>query len=679
MIRTFTTAVHLGSDLSSTEAMAADAALGAWATICGKAERALHAELSKGRTWTGDLQTVFYRKFGIGATNLCHVHKDLVGKRKAAVDAAEYLVGVFADKIDAKSRQIAEKQRSADKLKKSLSKDRARVLTLEASLRRNIAEMASVVGTDKRIAKIGKALQRGRERLAKLAGAIAAAAKQLQTVEDALHQHKRKLAILEADIAVYKVRTEQPSICFGSRELFARQNHLKENGYASLEEWQVDWRASRSAQVYVEGNAVKDCGNEFVRAKVRADRTVDLEIRLPPVLAHLASGLTPTKVPYVRLTGLSFNHGHDDVLAALADLPEAMKRHGPAGVDADGKVVKPKKDMRKSAAPVTWRFMRDLDRPGRWFVSCTVHAETPEAVCDWSRGGLGVDLNVDHVAVTLADRFGNPVKTWRIPLGLYGKSTERALQMARDVAKTIAKLAKQYGVPVVSEKLDFAVKKARLTTYDGPRRARMLSSFAYSSFDAALHSACRRAGVWHSRVNPAYTSLIGLVKFARRYGLSVHLAAALSIARRGMGHSERLSSSFADDCEIAVDDRGHVALSPPARMEKSPDASPGTEKPSQDGRRHVWKRWGRLSGRVKAARAARSRASAKARDLAKRLSAEAKSPARLDDGLVAVPASGRTRVRSETPSGAGGAGRRKPSCGSTRDEGRLCPPTGLSA
>jgi hypothetical protein len=146
-----------------------------------------------------------------------------------------------------------------------------------------------------------------------------------------------------------------------------------------------------------------------------------------------------------------------------------------------------------------------------------------------------------------------------------------------------------------------------------------------------------------------------------------------------MGHSERLSSSFADDCEIVVDDRGHVALSPPARMEKSPDASPGTEKPSSDGRRHVWKRWGRLSGRVKAARAARSRASAKARDLARRHAAEAKSPARLDDGIPAVPASGRTRVRSETPSGAGGAGRRKPSRGSTKDEGRLCPPTEVSA
>jgi len=45
-------------------------------------------------------------------------------------------------------------------------------------------------------------------------------------------------------------------------------------------------------------------------------------------------------------------------------------------------------------------------------------------------------------------------------------------------------------------------------------------------------------------VNPAYSSLIGLVKYSRMYGLASDEAAALVIARRGMRLSERLPRSL---------------------------------------------------------------------------------------------------------------------------------------
>ncbi|MEQ9544392.1 MAG: hypothetical protein RIK85_00060, partial [Marinobacter sp.] len=50
-------------------------------------------------------------------------------------------------------------------------------------------------------------------------------------------------------------------------------------------------------------------------------------------------------------------------------------------------------------------------------------------------------------------------------------------------------------------------------------------------------------GIALSLCNPAYTSLIGLVKYSRMYGLSSDVAAALAIARRGMNLSERLPRS----------------------------------------------------------------------------------------------------------------------------------------
>ncbi len=41
-------------------------------------------------------------------------------------------------------------------------------------------------------------------------------------------------------------------------------------------------------------------------------------------------------------------------------------------------------------------------------------------------------------------------------------------------------------------------------------------------------------------VNPAFGSVIGRVKFMERYGLSVHQAAGLVLARRLVGCSERI-------------------------------------------------------------------------------------------------------------------------------------------
>ena len=49
-----------------------------------------------------------------------------------------------------------------------------------------------------------------------------------------------------------------------------------------------------------------------------------------------------------------------------------------------------------------------------------------------------------------------------------------------------------------------------------------------------------RHGFQIKQVNPAYTSIIGRFKYAEKYGLSVHEAAAFVIGRRGLGYKEKL-------------------------------------------------------------------------------------------------------------------------------------------
>jgi hypothetical protein len=86
----------------------------------------------------------------------------------------------------------------------------------------------------------------------------------------------------------------------------------------------------------------------------------------------------------------------------------------------------------------------------------------------------------------------------------------------------------------------------------------------------ADHAAAARQGVEVIAVNAAFTSVIGYAKFGPGYGLSVHAAAAVAIARRGLRFSERL--------------RSRSALPLPARNRG----------------RHVWSDWRRSASGLRA-------------------------------------------------------------------------------
>ena len=85
-------------------------------------------------------------------------------------------------------------------------------------------------------------------------------------------------------------------------------------------------------------------------------------------------------------------------------------------------------------------------------------------------------------------------------------------------------------------RLDFRRKKAALEG-ESRRYSRMLSSFSYGKVKAYFLSRGCRQGVEVHQVNPAFSSVVGRVKFMERYGLSVHQAAALALARRLLGCS----------------------------------------------------------------------------------------------------------------------------------------------
>jgi IS605 OrfB family transposase len=382
--------------------------------------------------------------------------------------------------------------------------------------------------------------ERQPELIDELNGRIKKAGRVLKRITEpaVLHQKKRRLAMLKQKLKSLQSDRKDGIVrlCFGSKKLFRAQFHLEENGYASHEEWLSDWQAARNSQFFVLGSKDETAGCQGCVAKVGVDGSISLRLRLPNAL--------PGK--YTVISGLWFAHGHDAMVAAI------------------GRNLS---DNKEEWQAISYRFKKD-EKGWRVFVSVTL----PEVkrISDRRLGVIAVDINKDHLAVTEIDRFGNLIEFWTIPCCTYGKSSAQSKAIVSEAVKALITLASDRRKPLVIEELDFRKKKAALEKQDR-RYARMLSSFAYRLIHTVVAARAFDAGIAVLEESAAYTSVIGQEKFAGRYGISGHHAAALVLGRRVNGFSERLPSQLQVTLPLPVRNRG----------------------------KHVWSAWAVLSRKAK--------------------------------------------------------------------------------
>ena len=393
---------------------------------------------------------------------------------------------------------------------------------------------------------------------------------------NAVHGKKRRLASLELRLAEVErdLAEERVRICFGSRKLFHAQHNLEANGYSSHEEWLSDWRSARSDSFFVLGSRDESGGNQLCVAKVREDGKLDLRLRLPDCLAKKHG-------KYLVFEGLDFNHGHHHLVAALGSCwdyrryrssnPEVAQRDVPSYL----------------GQPISYRFKRDAKG---WRVFASLGKVSIPVVTSHRLGAVGVDLNADHLAVTETDFSGNWVASFSVPMVTYGKSARRSEAIIGDAVAEVIGYAREVGKPVAFEKLDFSEKRAELEGRS-PRSSRTLSSFGYGRFREYMVSRGQREGVEVVGVSPAFSSVMGRVKYMERHGLSVHQAAAWVLARRLLGCSEGVPSRV--DCPSGGGERVTFRVPAPFGLRKRV--------------KHVWSLWGYISGRLRQAREAQRR------------------------------------------------------------------------
>ncbi|KAF3884805.1 MULTISPECIES: IS200/IS605 family accessory protein TnpB-related protein [Nostocales] len=271
-------------------------------------------------------------------------------------------------------------------------------------------------------------------------------------------------------------------------------------------------------------------------------------------ISQLSSeGLLKIRVPtalearfgkYVIASGVNFPYGQEDINYAISN------------------------------SAVSFRFYY---KKQRWYIAVSVNVQDVpiQSRNRWQSGCIGVDLNPSVIGWTYVDAYGNLKDKGQFQLNLHSKTTTQIETILSDVAAQLVLIAESFEVPLVLENLDFCAKKNQLRE-KGKRYARMLSGFAYAKWQEIIERRCATRGVELIKVNPAYSSLIGIAKFMRQHGLSSDTAAAMALARRAMFFSERVPLRTA---YLNSADRRYDGL--------------------LDARKHVWAHWNILSQKLK--------------------------------------------------------------------------------
>ena len=182
----------------------------------------------------------------------------------------------------------------------------------------------------------------------------------------------------------------------------------------------------------------------------------------------------------------------------------------------------------------------DLIDHGDYFIIravCEVQIEEQEF--DRRTGAVGIDINVDHIALCETDRHGNCIQFKIIELPIKGKNSNQRKHIIRNVAKETVLESVRSNKPFIMEKLDFSKKKSMMR-YENKRRNQRLSEFAYGQITEAIKSRCMKERVAYKEVEAAYTSRIAKEKYMQAMGCSIHMAASYVITRRGSGYIDTI-------------------------------------------------------------------------------------------------------------------------------------------
>jgi IS605 OrfB family transposase len=170
-----------------------------------------------------------------------------------------------------------------------------------------------------------------------------------------------------------------------------------------------------------------------------------------------------------------------------------------------------------------------------------VSYETPEPKLGYGvqHGAIGLDFNYNFITLVHIDGAGNFLSYQHIPFrNLHSYRKGRRDDYASFKLDKVIHYCLNKGKGLVFEDLSFN----QSFSYH-KKRNRKLNQFKTSML-ALLERKCVRHGIAVRKVHPAYTTIIGALKYSWSLNLSDHVLASYVIARRGLGFTEPLPACY---------------------------------------------------------------------------------------------------------------------------------------
>ena len=301
-------------------------------------------------------------------------------------------------------------------------------------------------------------------------------------------------------------------LCFGSNKLFRQQflinssNNLTQ--FKSHEQWYKEFNYQRNKEFTLIGSKDESAGNLNAQISHIKDNLFNLKLNIHPHADKIIN-------KYINLT-FKVDYEVNTLKQIIVNNQSKNKELWQA---LTYKLIKqPNKSHNKDKYVVSISFEKHLIK---------------QTYTSKNKGCIGVDINQDHLAVSNLDNKGNLLSIYTYEYDLNGNKHQNNNSISLAV-KELMLLSTKLNKPIVIEELDFSAKKKSLKARINKSKNKQLSSFAYSKIIELIKARAEDNFIEVREVNPAYTSMIGSVKYSLRSRIDVHHGAAMCIGRKGL-------------------------------------------------------------------------------------------------------------------------------------------------
>ncbi|AAM24003.1 IS605 OrfB family transposase [Caldanaerobacter subterraneus subsp. tengcongensis MB4] len=291
-------------------------------------------------------------------------------------------------------------------------------------------------------------------------------------------------------------------VIFGGRDLFGKLQKRHINGKA-YEKLKIRWQEKRKGNLYSRGDKSKK-GNLNTRIEVRKNGT------------FLRINVGERKYVYARIeAGYKKNKRREELLQEIAE----------------------------SNIPYSVELKL---KNGNIYAYFAIEEEYPEIKITKEKGVIGIDINAHpgNISWTEVDEKGNLISYGNMPMPeLASGSKDKREYFRWQYAHEIIEIAKKKNKAIVIEELEIKDKGKR-GDFSGRKSRRIRHSFSYKSLLSKIKTLAKREGIEVIEVNPSYTSIIGMLKYAPQYMITKDISAAYVIARRGLGLQEEIPDNY---------------------------------------------------------------------------------------------------------------------------------------